>query len=60
MFLKITMYHLHLRVRLLHRERVPLCSMEEGRAESHELGDHRALLQQQRYETTLSVNLTHV
>lgn len=38
-----------LRVCSLHRERVPLCSLEEGRPESHELGDHRAFLQCQRY-----------
>lgn len=32
-----------------HRERVPLRPMEESRPESHELGDHGAPLQRQRY-----------
>lgn len=32
-----------------HREWIPLCSLEESRPESHELGDHRALLQFKRY-----------
>lgn len=40
------------------RERVPLCSMEESRAEIHELGDHRALLQFQRYTTAIFVLFT--
>ncbi len=42
-----------LSVRPLHREWVPLLSLEESRPESHELGDHRTLLQCQRYSLVL-------
>ena len=37
----------------LHREWIPLRPLEESRPESHELGDHRALLQFKRYAFVL-------
>lgn len=53
---RLTVALTRLSVPLTHRERVPLRSLEESRAESHELGDHGhhgALLQLQRYTSLI-------